>query len=498
MPGWSKRIESADRFGEEQQKVNYYAHPIVRARMAEFLGIEPKVRDAISGIVMIGDACQAGYRNMHRVNELPLRLERDFEISRSLWDPASLLIDLDIEYVNFDFPAEPYIRPDRAFALQETVIATAENQLRSFGILPMHLLSGRGHHFIWRVRRDSRSFERLIALGHPTSTVLSHYERMQPIDGVKVDSAMGTAYHGLGLVIEYLAAEIKRISAPSSGVPVELTAVEVGPGEKGREMISLDISQFGDPLDIRFVRVPYSRYLKMERQKGVLGGEIVDSLPPIFEIPLSGMNVAEALKVMRDPKAVAELAERVPSFIPDCSAGMGQLISSYSASPLAKFHHDFYSAEPDPPDTWPQTYDRTDLRQLPTCARFILEHPNDLLLRPSGMRRIVLVFLALGWHPRHIAGLIRSKFEGDYSWGQAWEGYDPATRAELYTRAFAGLVAARYDDLVDFNCQSAREQGTCHVADCPKDLLPFRQSLLDRRAYERLACRPIHRLFFPG
>jgi len=466
--------------------------------MAEFLGIEPKISDAISGVVMIGDACQTGYRNIRKVHELPTCFEPDFEISRSLWDSASLLVDLDIEYVNFDFPVEPYIHPDRAFALQEAVIATAENQLRSFGIAPLHLLSGRGHHLIWRVRRDSPSFDLLIALGHPTSTVLSHYDRMQPIDGVKVDSAMGTAYHGLGLVIEYLAAEIKRISAPSSRVPVELTAIEVGPGEKGREMISLDVSQFGDPMDMRSTRVPYSRYLKMEQQKGVLGDEIIASLPPIFEIPLGEMNVADALKVMRDPVAVAELAERVPGLIPDCSAGMEQFISSYSASSSAKFHHDFYSAKPDPPDTWSQTYDRTDLRLLPPCARLILEHPNDLLLRPSGMRRVVMVLLALGWHPRHVAGLIQSKFEEDYSWGQGWEGYDPATRAELYTRVFVGLVVARYDDLLDFNCQSAREQGTCYVADCHNNLLPFRQSLLDRRAYERLACRPIHRLFFPG
>jgi len=477
--------------------VNYYAHPSVRARLAEFLGTEPMAPDAINAVVMIGDACQTGYRNARRVKELPPCLERDFEISRSLWDSASLLIDLDIEYVNFDFPAEPYIHPDRAFALQEAVIATAENQLRSFGITPLHLLSGRGHHLIWRVRRDSPSFDLLVALGHPTSTVLSHYERMAPIDGVKVDSAMGTAYHGTGRVMEYLAAEIKRISAPSSRVPVELTAVEVGPGENGREMISVDISQFGDPLDIRSTRVPYSRYLKMEQQKGVLGGEIIDSLPPIFEIPLGDMSVADALKVMRDPEAVAELAQHVPSFILDCSAGMEQLISSYSRSSLSKFHRDFYSAEPHPPDTWPETYDRMDFRPLPLCARFILEHPNDLLLRPSGMRRVVMALLALGWHPRHVAGLIQSKFERDYSWGQAWEGCDPATRAELYTRVFAGLVAARYDDLVDFNCQSAREQGTCHVADCGKNLLPFRQSLLDRRAYERLACRPIHGLFFP-
>jgi hypothetical protein len=492
---WSGRLTS---LVKKSKKVNYYAYPMVRSRIAEFLGMEPKVPDTVSGVVMIGDACQAGYRHMRRANELPLCLDRDCEISRSLWDSSSLLVDLDIEYVNFDFPAEAYIHPDRAFALQAAVIETTEKQLRSCGIVPLHLLSGRGHHFIWRVRRESSSFDLLIALGHPTSTVLSHYERMRPVDGVKIDSAMGTAYHGLGLVLEYLAAEIKRISSSSSRIPVELTAVEVGPGEKGREMISLDISLFGDPLDLRSTRVPYSRYLKMEQQKDVLGCEIIASLPPIFEIPLGEMNVADALQVMRDPEAVARLAEEVSSSIPEFSPEMEELISSYSASSLAKFHHDFYSAEPDPPDSWSRTYDRTDLRQLPPCARFILEHPNDFLLHPSGMRRVVMVFLALGWHPRHIAGLIQSKLEGDYSWGRLWEGYDPATRAEFYTRVFAGLVAARYDDLVDFNCQSAREQGTCHVPDCHNNLLPFRQSLLDRRAYERLASRPIHGLFFPG
>lgn len=475
--------------------MNYYAHPIVRARMAEFLRMEPLSGDTADVVMMIGDA---HHPNVRKVSGLPSCLKDDLEISRPLWDSRFLLIDLDIEYVNFDCAAEPYLHPERAFALQEVVTATIEDQLLSFGIAPLHLLSGRGHHFIWQVRRDSYSFDLLRTLGHPTPTVLSHYERMAPIGGAKIGLALGTAYHGLGRVIEYLAAEIKRISAPPSKIPVELTALEVGPGVRGREMISLDISQYGDPLDIRSVRVPYSRYLKIERQKDTLGEEMINSLAPIFEIPLHKMSVTTALKVMRNPEAVVALAEQATSFIPDCSIGMERLISAYVASPLAKFHHGFYSAEPDPPDTWPQTYDRTDLGQLPPCARFILDHPNDLLLRPSGMRRIVTVFLALGWHPRHIAGLIQSKFERDYAWGHAWEGYDPATRAEFYSRVFAGLVAARYDDLVDFNCQSAREQGTCHVADCSKNLMPFRQSLLDRRAYERLACRPIHRLFLPA
>jgi hypothetical protein len=131
------------------------------------------------------------------------------------------------------------------------------------------------------------------------------------------------------------------------------------------------------------------------------------------------MSVADALHVMRDPEAVAELAECASGVVPECSTGMEQLISSYVASPLARFHRDFYSTGPDPPDTWLETYNRTDLGALPPCARFILEHPNDPLIKPSGMRRIVAVFLPLGWHLRHIAGLIQSKFERDYAWGQA-------------------------------------------------------------------------------
>ena len=105
-------------------------------------------------------------------------------------------------------------------------------------------------------------------------------------------------------------------------------------------MISLDISEYGDPLDSRSARVPYSRYLKPQQHKASLGKQFIDNLPPIFEIPQHDMSVTEALKVMRDPEAVVELAQRAPSFVPDCSAGMERLISSYMASALAKFHRD--------------------------------------------------------------------------------------------------------------------------------------------------------------
>ena len=183
--------------------------------------------------------------------------------------------------------------------------------------------------------------------------------------------------------------------------------------------------------------------------------------------------------------------------IPDQSQSTESLIREYQISTLKKFHDWFYSEEQEPVEKWAKTYDSTPVEPLPLCARHILEHPNDLLLKPAAVARLVRVLLSLGWHPRQVAGLIRSKFERDYAWGEKWRGYDPAARADFYTRLFAGLFVAGLDDLVDFNCQSAKEEKFCFVGDCPFNLAEFKQSLLNRRTYERLACRPFNRLFLP-
>jgi len=45
-------------------------------------------------------------------------LENGADLSQSLWDRCALLAHLDLEYVNFDFPAEPYLDACRTFALQ--------------------------------------------------------------------------------------------------------------------------------------------------------------------------------------------------------------------------------------------------------------------------------------------------------------------------------------------------------------------------------------------
>ena len=107
------------------------------------------------------------------------------------------------------------------------------------------------------------------------------------------------------------------------------------------------------------------------------------------------------------------------------------------------------------------------------------------------------VLLALGWHPRHIAGLIRSKYERDFGWTQ-FTGCDPATRADFYVRVFAGLFATGHDDLIDFNCTSAQEQGLCFFSNCNDNLLRFREAALYRREHDKLAHRPFNRLLLPA
>jgi len=128
----------------------------------------------------------------------------------------------------------------------------------------------------------------------------------------------------------------------------------------------------------------------------------------------------------------------------------------------------------------------------------VLDEPNDLLLRPWAMKLVTRVLLSLGWHPRHIAGLIRSKFEQEHHWGEQWKDYEPGWRADFYVRLFAGLFSVQTDDLTDFNCQSFKEEVCCPFSNCTNNLDWYRQSAMSRRRYGYLAHRPFNRLFLSG
>jgi hypothetical protein len=414
-----------------------YQLDAVRQRMREYLG-------AVAGrppTALFVSRCDRGsYQQIEPlpVAELDRLLERGQDAARSLWDRAALLAHLDVEYVNFDFPGEPFLDPVRAFYLQEPVRLAAERVLAGHRLRPLWLLSGRGYHLIWQVPRNSQAFALLAGVGRVPEHLLARYARPQPPAGAAIDPDTARAYAGLGMVMEHLARSIQRLARPHSAMPVELTAQRVAPQQVGREMISIDVSEYADPLDRRMIRLPFSAYRKPWENGSIRDAETRQRIPLMVMVPLDGQTPWPGLAARRFLEPAADLAQRTSTRIPDQAAATERLVGDYTRSRLARFHRDFYARQQQPPERWPQTYDRFSPASLPADARLALEQANDQLLKPERLRALVRAMLQLGWHPRDVAGLIRSKYERDHGWGGEWYTYDAATRADFYTRLFAG------------------------------------------------------------
>ena len=164
------------------------------------------------------------------------------------------------------------------------------------------------------------------------------------------------------------------------------------------------------------------------------------------------------------------------------TAGVAALVTDYEQSSLARFHHAFYATEPDAPAAWGHTYDRLDLSALPPCVAASLAAPHDRLLKPEHLQHVTRFLMSEGWAPRHIAGLVWSRYEKDFGWGDRWTRLSPRARAEFDVRVFAGMVATGLDRGVDFNCRSAQEKQLCPLTGCPRDLRVNRDRLLARSA----------------
>jgi hypothetical protein len=65
-------------------------------------------------------------------------------------------------------------------------------------------------------------------------------------------------------------------------------AVESVPPGPAREIVSLDITEYADPLIARSVRVPFSFYLKPHRYGAIAGHEGASSILPMISIPRNG------------------------------------------------------------------------------------------------------------------------------------------------------------------------------------------------------------------
>jgi hypothetical protein len=426
-------VRRATEAGEPWERVrSFYRSKAVRRRILEYCGAEDSGVSTAWEIAGYGGARHLGEADgSPTIYSPPDGLERlldeGADIARCLGDDRGSLVLLDIDYVNHEDPTEAYRDSTLCFETLEPVYRAVMRWFRSYGLRPLSVLSRQGYHVIGRLSRESRAQDVLSSMGSIGDPLKAKYLADQRANALP----MGTAHDAIGRLLEYaghaIIAQLRK-----AGFPVPVTLADVPPPGGGR-FVCLDLSAYADPLYRRFARTAYSSH-----QKAVAAG--ISFAPPfVFCLPRRKRTLSTLLRARGSPCAMAELAEEDHSEIPRFGcAGVLRWIHDYRRSPLASFHAIFYGGTHDDPKDWPQTYDRLDLRCVEPEAALALESPNPRLLSPSSIRAVARDLSEKGWHPRFIAGLIRSKFERDYGWGAYWYRYDAAARADFYVRVLCG------------------------------------------------------------
>ncbi len=89
---------------------SFYSDFSVRLRLLEFLGAE-ELSGATAVYVTHSDGCLFAQSELITPAQIDQLLDRELDVARSLADRESVLFHLDVEYVNFDAPAEAYVDP---------------------------------------------------------------------------------------------------------------------------------------------------------------------------------------------------------------------------------------------------------------------------------------------------------------------------------------------------------------------------------------------------
>ena len=442
----------------------YYRSADVRARIAEYCGGVPGAPEAFSSWDI------AGYGGRHALHEpdgapvsAPSRefgvlLDQGVDLCRSLADCEGAVLQLDVDYVSPRDQADPYRDPASCFARVEPIHDAVLEAFVRYGIRPVTVMTGRGYHFTLRAPLGSPFHADLVAIGSPPASLRARYAAVVPPGTVP---AMGRAHDGAGRLLEHLAHEVVRGLRGRAAIPV--TVADVAP-PGGGPFVCLDLTAYADPLFERHARCPFSG-----NQKASLA-DIAPERPFVITLPRErGDRMDELLREREHPGHAGVRAGRASALIPDVHAGRAW-VEDYRRSRLARFHLEFDAGPEVAHEAWPYTYDSLDLQTLPACARLALESPNPKLLVPVHLRTVALALWGLGWHPRSVAALIRSRYEKDFGWGRLWQRYDAAARAEYYVRTFCGAVTDGLEDPAGFTCESQALRGVCPSGGCGWDL----------------------------
>jgi hypothetical protein len=460
---------------------SYYRVAAVRERILEYAGggngLPPSCRYFAALFANEGPLARWEHARRYPPGVLDDLLAESPDVARSAWDARSLLVYLDIDYLNVDYPGEAFLHPADVFLKLEPVYLGARRVARRFGLGLMYLMTGRGYHLVGRIPLEDPLVTACADLVPEVPAWHRTSATRVPSWTAPADVREARAWVGLGLLLEFLAHAIVRASARRSVIPVVLNGTQVGETLVGRECISLDLSHAGDPQDVRHLRCAFSTYRMHRFRPDVVGDRIARHAPPLVALPRDGEPLLSMLRLRQSTVAAAAIARRCRTHIPVVTSGLASLLADYRRSSLASFHRGFYATPLRQPETWSAPEVEGALGSLPPCAAASLRCPNDLLLQPAHLQHVTRVLMSRSWAPRRIASLVGARYASDSGWGDHWQRVDPTTRADFDVRVFAGAVVAGLDGGVDFNCTSTQEKQMCPTTACSHDLRLDRERL---------------------
>jgi Xylose isomerase-like TIM barrel len=251
------------------------------------------------------------------------------DITRSTWDTSSLLIHLDIDYQNSDFPGEAYYHPVDVLFKLEPVFRAVRHLLGRFDLPLLALMTGQGYHFTGRVPLDSDVIDRLAdLLPDPPRWLPGVRDRQPRWVTAAVTPRHARAYVGAGMLVEFLAHLILRRAARRAALPIVLNGTVVGSGLVGREYVSLDLSYGGDPMDVRHMRVAFGAYQKHRFRPDVAGQRIARERAPLVAVPRLNDSLTPMVCAGREIRHAARAARSGSAILPVVTDGARRLLAA--------------------------------------------------------------------------------------------------------------------------------------------------------------------------
>lgn len=438
---------------------HYYRAPSVRARIMEYCGASSVDPESMSALGIAGRGGAQGLREPDGT-PVPWRLaagnqllEEGAEIHRSLADRTGALLVLGVVYTNHDDALEPHRNPARTFERLEPVYAATLAAFARYGLHPLALTTAHGYQFVAKAHAGTPLHTSLVGLGVVGDSLRARYAQMEEVPAA-LD--LGSAHDGAGRLLEHLAHEVRHGLHGRTEVPVTLGDLRP---RQGGPFVRFDLDVYGDPLFVRHLLCAFSA----DQEALTAGLRVPHGV--VLALPRNALPLGALLAARTDAQRAQGLAESADARIPAALGGT-EWVEAYRASPLARFHHAFDCGPEIDPRAWPHTYDALDLRGVPACAAQPLRKPNPGLLTAGGLRTVALALWGQGWHPRSVAGLVRSRFSRPSGWGGYWQRYDAESRARFHVRVTCGALVAGADDMSDFTCDTQRDRGLCTEGGC--------------------------------